>query len=101
MTSGFVGIACLDLRLPRSATLKDRRSALAHVRRGLEQQHGAAVAEVGGLDDASLGELTAAVVAQSQAACEQRLAAIEAWAEDHEGDVALRLARIVTPEDLA
>ena len=101
MTSGFVGIACLDVNLPGSATLKDRRSALAHVRRGLADRFGAAVAEVGDLDAAWRGSLTAAVVTRTQGDCDRRLAELEEWALGCEEAVAVRLVRVVTPEDLA
>lgn len=101
MTSGFVGIACLDVNLPGSATLKDRRSALARVRRGLIERFGAAVADVGDLDTARRGSLTAVVVARSEGDCDRRLAALEAWTEACDEPVAVRLLRVVTPEDLA
>ena len=98
MTSGFVGIACLDVNLPGSATLKDRRSALARVRRGLIERFGA---DVGDLDTARRGSLTAVVVARSEGDCDRRLAALEAWTEACDEPVAVRLLRVVTPEDLA
>ena len=62
MSSGFIGIISLDVRLPSSATLKDRRSALAKIRHGLQERYGAAVAEVGSLDTPSHAQLTAALV---------------------------------------
>lgn len=101
MSSGFVGIVCLDVQLPGAATLKDRRSALAHLRRGLVDRFGASVAEVGSLDTAWRGRLTAAIVRQSQADCEARLAELEAWTEEQPDAVRVELVRIVTPEDLA
>jgi uncharacterized protein YlxP (DUF503 family) len=101
MSSGFVGIACLDVRLPGGATLKDRRSALAHLRRDLAERFGAAVAEVGDLDTPWHGRLTAALVRQTQSECQARLQAIEDWATEQPHAVEVRQVRIVTPEDLA
>lgn len=101
MSSGFVGIVCLDVHLHGGATLKDRRSALARLRRGLVERFGASVAEVGDLDTPWQGRLTAALVQQTLAACEERLAAVEAWSAEQPDEVAVRQLRIVTPEDLA
>lgn len=101
MTNGFVGIVCLDVHLPGSATLKDRRSALAHLRRGLVERFGAAVAEVGDLDTPWQGRLTAAIVRQSQTDCEERLRALEDWTAEQPDAIAVRQVRVVTPEDLA
>ena len=101
MSSGFVGIACIDVRLPGGATLKDRRSVLAHLRRGLTERFGAAVAEVGDLDTPWHGQLTAALVRQTQTECAERLQALEAWAAEQPDAVEVRQLRIITPEDLA
>ena len=101
MSSGFVGIVSLDVRLSGGATLKDRRSALARIRHGLAERFGAAVAEVGDLDTPWHGELTAAVVEQTQSGCDQRITALEEWLERETEGVSIIQARIVTPEDLA
>ena len=101
MSSGFVAIVCLDLRLPGAASLKDRRSALAHLRRGLVERFGASVAEVGDLDTPWQGRVTAAIVRQSLPDCEERVQALEAWADGQPDEVTVRQVRIVTPEDLA
>ncbi len=101
MSTGFIGIISLDVRLPGSATLKDRRSALAKIRHGLQERYGAAVAEVGSLDTPSHAQLTAALVQQTSQACDQRVAELERWLLEREVDVTVTQVRTITPEDLA
>lgn len=101
MGSGFVGIVSLDVRLPGRSTLKDRRSALAPIRRGLRDRFGASVAEVGSLDTPWQAQLTAALVEPTQDACDERLAALERWLDERDVAVTVAQVRTVTPEDLA
>ncbi len=101
MSSGFVGIISLDVRLPGSATLKDRRSALAPLRRGLHERFGASVAEVGSIDTPWHARLTAALVQPSQHECDERVAELERWLDTHEVEIVVEQVRTVTPEDLA
>ena len=68
---------------------------------GLVERFGAAVAEVGDLDTPWQGRLTAAIVRQTQGDCEDRLRALEDWTTEQPDAIAVRLVRIVTPEDLA
>ena len=101
MSTGFIGIISLEVRLPGSATLKDRRSALAKIRHGLQERYGAAVAEVGSLDTPSHAQMTAALVQQTAQACDQRVAELERWLEERDVDVTVTQIRTITPEDLA
>jgi uncharacterized protein YlxP (DUF503 family) len=101
MSSGFVGIISLDVRLPGAASLKDRRSALARLRHGLEQRFKASVAEVGERDAPQHGTLLAAIAVPSQEACDERVSDLERWLDEAEVRVSIRQLRSVTPEDLA
>lgn len=100
MGRGFVAIAELEVRLPGSATLKDRRSALARLRSGLAERFGASVAEVGDLDTPSRGGLLVAVAQQTQAGCDELFDRLEGWLDERDVQVGIVQARSVTPGDL-
>ncbi len=101
MGSGFIGIITLDVRLPGSATLRDRRSALAKIRHGLQERFGASVAEVGSFDTPWQASITAALVQQTEQACTMRVAELERWLEERDVTVTITQVRTITPEDLA
>jgi len=100
MGRGFVAIAELELRLPGSATLKDRRSALARLRNGLAERFGASVVEVGDLDTPQRGALLVACAQQTQGQCDDLLQRLEGWLEERDVEVGIVQARTVTPGDL-
>lgn len=100
MGRGFVAVAELEVRLPGSATLKDRRSALARLRGGLVERFGASVAEVGDLDTAMSGALLVAVAQQTQAGCDELLDRLQRWLDDRDVVAEIVQARTVTPGDL-
>ena len=100
MARGFVAVTELEVRLPGSATLKDRRSALARLRNGLAERFGASVAEVGDRDMPQRGALLVASAQQSQADCDAFVHRLEGWLEERDVEVGIVQARAVTPGDL-
>ncbi len=101
MSSGFIGIITLDVRLPETATPKDRLSAMAKLRYGLHERFGASVAEFGRPDTPWQASITAALVQQTEQACTMRVAELERWLEEGEVTVTITQVRTITPEDLA
>ena len=100
MGRGFVAVTELEVHLPGSATLKDRRSALARLRNGLADRFGASVAEVGDLDTPQRGALLVASAQQTQADCDAFVQRLEDWLAEREVEVGILQTRAVTPEDL-
>jgi uncharacterized protein YlxP (DUF503 family) len=100
MGRGFVAIAEVELRLPGSATLKDRRSALARLRNGIVERFGASVSEVGGRDRADQGDLLVAIALQTQTATDEAVQRLERWLDERDDQARLVQARVVTPEDV-
>jgi len=100
MCRGFIAIAEVELRLPGTASLKDRRSALARLRTGIVERFGASVAEVGGRDRAERGDLLVAIALQSQTAADEAITRLERWLEDREEATRLVQARALTPGDV-
>jgi uncharacterized protein len=67
----------VDLRIPHSHSLKDRRQAITPILEGARRRFGASAAEVGGQDSWQSARLGFAIVASSAAKAEEIVATVE------------------------
>jgi uncharacterized protein YlxP (DUF503 family) len=72
-----IGVLSLDLRLPASRSLKDKRAAIRPVLDGARRRFGASAGEVGCQDLRQRASLSFAVVGSSEAVVRETLAALE------------------------
>ena len=72
----WIGVLRLVLHVPGSTGLKDRRRAVQSLLQRVASRHGAAVADVGHLDNAAVAVLAATVVANDPKVVRARLDAI-------------------------
>jgi hypothetical protein len=96
----FVGLARFDLRLPMSASLKDKRSVVRGLTALVRQKFNCAVAEVDHLDLWQRTTLAVSVVADTQFHARRVLAEVERHVLTHPG-VELLGAHLdlMSPED--
>jgi uncharacterized protein YlxP (DUF503 family) len=88
MGAGFVGTLTVDLHLPESASLKDKRRQLLRVKAGLTRRFACAVAEVDHHDRLRRARLTLAVVTREAGEAERQVDAAARWLH---GDLTLEV----------
>lgn len=77
----MVGLCTLDLHLPESLTLKDKRSVLKSMLQRLRQEHGVASAEIDLLDDPQMARIAFATVSNSSRQLNEVLQLALRWIE--------------------
>lgn len=78
-----IGVLRLGLRLEGSMSLKDKRHVVRSLRDRTRQKFNVAIAETEDLDDMRYATLTAVVVSNSSAHCDQMMATITDFVERH------------------
>ena len=81
-----LGILRLEIDVPESQSLKDKRSVIRSMRDRIGGKFKVAVAEVGRLDNLQHGELGIACVSNDRRQVDEILARIAAFAESNAGD---------------
>lgn len=74
-----VAVVTVDLHVPQSRSLKDKRSAVRPIVEGLRQRFSLSVAEVGFLDLRQRAQIGFAVVSASEGHAAEVVAAAERW----------------------
>ena len=77
----MVGLCTLDLHLPESLTLKDKRSVLKSMLQRLRQEHRVASAEIDLLDDPQMARIAFAAVSNSSQQLNEVLQLALRWIE--------------------
>lgn len=86
----FVATMLLQLHLPASQSLKDKRQVVKSVTARLTNQFGVAAAEVGVLDDRQTAEIGVAIVSNQARHAEQVLDAALRYVEETRPDLEIR-----------
>ncbi len=79
MGAGYVAAVSVDLHLPSSGSLKDKRREVKRVTHGLHRHFGAAAAEVGHHDLRQRARVTAALVGPDATDLGARVEAVSRW----------------------
>jgi len=101
MGAGYVGILSIDLHLPQSGSLKDKRRDVRSLKADLARRFGAAVAEVDFHDLRQRALLSAALVDRHARDLDDRLDEVERFVEGHHELVTFSNRLVFKPEDLA
>jgi uncharacterized protein YlxP (DUF503 family) len=100
MGAGYVGLVSIDLHLPQSGSLKDKRHELRSLKSDLIRRFGAAVAEVDHHDLRQRARLEAAIVDRHAHELELRLDGIERFVVARHEAVTFDHRLVFKPEDL-
>ena len=100
MAAGYVGILSIDLHLPQSGSLKDKRREVLSLKADLVRRFGAAVAEVDFHDLRQRALLQAALVDRHAADLEHRLDDVERFVERSHDAVRFDNRLVFKPEDV-
>ncbi len=101
MTRGFIGILTVDLHLPDSHSLKEKRGGVKPIIAALQHRHGAAVAEVDHHDLWQRARITATVVAREYSEASRRVDAMVRYVESHAETVQIEQSLVVAAEEIA
>ena len=101
MGAGYVGIVSIDLHLPQSGSLKDKRHDVRSLKADLTRRFGAAVAEVDYHDLRQRALLQAALVDRHARDLADRLDEVERFVLAHHEAVRFDNRLVFKPEDLS
>ena len=101
MGAGYVGLVSIDLHLPQSGSLKDKRRAVLSLKADLVRKFGAAVAEVDFHELRQRARLLAAIVDRRAHDLDLRLADVERFVLSHHEEVRFEHRIVCKPEDLS
>lgn len=73
----------IDIRLPQSTSLKDKRRVIGHLLARCQNFHGVSAAETGYQDQYQRGEVAFAVVASSVTTAEEVITGVEDYVWSH------------------
>ncbi len=76
---GWVGVLSMEVHLPCTASLKDKRSEVRRIKAGLARRWGVSIAEVGYHDKWQRAALALALVSRDIAGAESALSAARDW----------------------
>jgi len=100
MGAGYVGLVSIDLHLPQSGSLKDKRHELRSLKADLIRRFGAAVAEVDHHDLRQRARLSAALVDRRAHDLELRIDDVERFVLSRHEAVSFDHRIVFKPEDL-
>lgn len=97
MSTGFVGILCVELHFPESNSLKGKRKFVKSAKAQLQHRFGAAVAEVDHHDLWQRARLTLACVARDHGELERLLDDAERYLAGQEYELVSSERELVVP----
>jgi hypothetical protein len=101
MGAGYVGIVSIDLHLPDSGSLKEKRKDVLSLKADLQRRFAAAVAEVDYHDLWQRSLLTASLVDRRARDLESRLDDVERYVLARHETASVRHHLILSPEEIA
>ena len=99
MSAGYVGILSVDLHLPASGSLKEKRKELLSVKAQVQRRFGASVAEVDHHELWQRARLTVACVARTHREAEDLVAAAERYLSGQAFELGAVDRRVTTIEE--